>query len=161
VNSATQTERKAWRPDKGDVNPLVGRLADVTTATGQHGAYPLAEIVDQDGCTWSFHAFREVAESELRELAPEIGDEISVHWLGIPSGKAYHQYRIRFADGRGKKIDWGRVGSGEPIARDGAPAEESDEFAPRPTTTTEYTRRALSDAEAAKAAGGDDDSVPF
>jgi hypothetical protein len=135
MDSTTQTDRKAWRPDQGDVNPLVGRLEDVTTATGMHGPYPLAEIIDEDGRVWAFHAFREVAESELRELAPEIGDMISVHWLGIPEGKSYHQYRIRHADGRGKKIDWGRIG-GEQVAVDGpvstmagapaAPAEAND-----------------------------------
>ncbi len=103
-------EQKTWRPDQGDVNPLVGRVADVSTATGEHGSYPLVEIVDDGGCTWSFHAFREVAENELRELAPEIGDEISVHFLGQPAGKTYYRYKIRFADGRGKKIDWTKFG---------------------------------------------------
>jgi hypothetical protein len=133
------TEKRTWRPDKGDVNPLVGTLLDVTTASTAFDAeYPLAEIVDDQGVSWSFHAFRDIAKSELSRLAPEIGDLISVTYLGVPDGKRYHVYRIRFADGRSTKPDWSRFrdppavpvagsGEGEEYARDGSQAPESGE----------------------------------
>jgi hypothetical protein len=129
MNSVTHsTESKTWRPDEGDVNPLIGTLIDVSGATNEWGTYPLVTLLDDRGCSWSFHAFREVAKQELTELAPEIGDPISVHWLGVPAGKEYHVYKIRFADGRGKKVDWRRFGgteSGAPDLRVPDPAQAS------------------------------------
>jgi hypothetical protein len=43
---------------------------------------------------------------------------LDVAWLGVPEGKKYHRYRIRFADGRAKRVDWGKFGAGEGDAPD-------------------------------------------
>jgi hypothetical protein len=124
----TNTAPKSWRPDEGDPNPLVGRLADVTTAANSYGEYPLAEIVDDQGVSWNFHAFRDIAKNELCRLAPETGDVISVHYGGVPDGKKYHVYKVRFADGRSSKFDYKRFA--DPAAEPVEPSNrgEGDEY---------------------------------
>jgi hypothetical protein len=135
VNTVPQTpeniqESRTWRPDQGDVNPLTGRLEDVASVTNEWGTYPLAMIVDEMGCSWGFHAFREVAKQELAELAPEIGDVVTVNWLGVPEDKKYHVYKIRFADGRGRGVDWTKFGGTEGAdLRAADPPASDDELA--------------------------------
>lgn len=129
-----ETVTRTWRPDKNEgPNPLIGRVGAVTCATGLHGDYPLVEIITDSGDIWVFHAMREIAEKELKQLSPEIGDQISVHWQGVPEGKKYHRYRIRAVGAGARKVNWDRFSTERdapevepapiptPTARDGEP----------------------------------------
>jgi hypothetical protein len=140
----SNTAPKTWRPDQGDPNPLVGKLADVTTATNNYSEYPLAEIIDDQDVAWLFHAFRSIAKAELVRLAPEIGDPISVYYGGVPAGKEYHLYKCRFADGRSTKIDWSR--------------HAGDDVPPVPLTGPSEAEEAAQDAARQE---GNNDDVPF
>jgi hypothetical protein len=142
--SPSSTAPKSWRPDQGDPNPLVGKLADVTTASSNYGEYPLAEIIDDQDVAWAFHAFRSIAKAEIVRLGPELGDRVSVYYGGVPAGKEYHVYKVRFADGRSSKVDWSR--------------HAEDEVPPVPLSGPSEAEEAAKDAARQEA---NDDDVPF
>jgi hypothetical protein len=104
-----------WRPDKGEhPRTLEGEVLDIRVIEGSYDPYPLVELKDDDGCVWYFHAFRDVAQSELATCGPQVGDRISVAYKGIPPGKTYHLYRIRKA-GASARIDWTQFGTETPV----------------------------------------------
>jgi len=97
---------------------MVITVEDVRWCAGAYGEYPLVEGTQDDGLGWAFHAFRDVAQSELAAADPQIGDKISISFGGIATGKNYYRYRIRKVGGTPKRIDWSKVGGAA-----GAPAE--------------------------------------
>jgi hypothetical protein len=104
-----------WRPDKGEhPRTLEGEVLDIRVIEGSYDPYPLVELEDDNGCVWYFHAFRDVAQSELATCGPQVGDRISVAYKGIPPGKTYHLYRIRKA-GASARIDWTQFGTETPV----------------------------------------------
>jgi hypothetical protein len=131
---ATATDSTTWRPDKGEhPQTIVGILRDVRTVSGSYGDYPLLELEGNDGIVWLFHAFRDVAKSELAACAPQIGEKITVAYLGVPEGKSYHVYKVRRAAGHSQQINWSRFSDGAaPIdtanesMQPSAPAPEPD-----------------------------------
>ena len=106
----TDNTSTTWRPDQGEhPRTIVGQLIDVRPVEGAYGAYPLVELQQDDGVVWVFHAFRDVAKSELQSCAPQPGDRISITYGGR-SEKGYYLYRVRRADGRDSRVNWARFG---------------------------------------------------
>ena len=137
---STQSEKFAeattWRPDQGD-HPvtIAGRVIRISVVEGAYGPYPLVEIEQDDGQIWAFHAFRDMAQQELANLQPEVGNQISIDYGGR-SEKGYYRYRAQSLDGKQAKIDWSRFAAGassevrQVEQRESVPAVESDSSAP-------------------------------
>jgi hypothetical protein len=135
----------AWRPERGD--KLVGVVTDLSEREGYGGVmYPIVTVRQADGVELAFHAFHEVAQTELAKLRPKVGDEIGIKYLGKVKpeggGSSYHGYRLRKSGGSSAGVNWSRYGDG-------------DEPEPQPDLPVD----AVEVAEAA--AAGDDDSIPF
>jgi hypothetical protein len=105
-------ERITWRPDQGEHPTTIdGRLVRVSPVEGAFGRYPLLELEPDDGPAWVVHALRSVLQDELRDLAPQIGDRIQISYGGkTDNGRGYFSYRVRFADGSPRRVDWSRFG---------------------------------------------------
>lgn len=87
----------AWRPEPGD--KLVGTIVEIGSRLGEHGRYPIVTIrEDEGGQELAFHAYRQVAQNKLAELAPEIGERIAIRYDG-PKPKStgtgvYYAYKV-------------------------------------------------------------------
>jgi hypothetical protein len=115
-----------WRPDQGrHPTTITGILRDVRTVSGSYGHYPLVELEQDDGTVWQFHAFRDVAKSELASCAPQRGDRISIAYGG-KSDRGYFLYKVRHADGRRPQVNWSQFHD------DAEPVEAGDPPAPAP-----------------------------
>jgi hypothetical protein len=129
----------AWRPAPGE--KVVGTVVALDTRDGAFGRYPIVTL-NTGGEEVALHAFHEVLANELARLAPKIGDELGVKYLGQHTEKGYHQYRVRRAGGSGG-FAWGEFGTpdeGEGATQMALEAERDERDA------------ALSDAEAARLA---------
>jgi hypothetical protein len=113
----------ALRPEPGEthrVKVLGGRI----NKGGDYGAYPVLLVQKEDGTIAAFHAFHEVAQTKLAELAPKGGDDIVIHYAGYVETNAskkdasladkdrtyYHSYSIFADDGtdgtEDGELDW-------------------------------------------------------
>lgn len=107
---------EAWRPDDDKLkhpNPLVGKVMEVTTGTGDFGDYPLLFVLDENGDEWRVHGFGTVLKSRIAELKPEPGDEIGLKYLGTQKAKGfdtpYKNYKVvleKGAAGKAEGPDW-------------------------------------------------------
>ena len=114
-----------WRPDQGQhPRTISGKLLDVRSASGNYGEYPLLEIEQDDGVTWSVHAFRDVLQSELASVAPQLGDKVSISYGGRHE-KGYYLYRVRKLGAEPTAISWGKWG-GDPPPEPDVPVDASD-----------------------------------
>ena len=137
-----------WRPDQGEhPTTIAGKLIEVRTVEGGYGPYPLVELEEDGGVVWEFHAFRDVAKSELASCAPQPGERISIAYGGR-SEKGYFRYRVRKVDGS-NRVDWSRFGDEPSPVEPDVPADAGDLPAPPP-------RRAAEEPDE-----GDDTDVPF
>jgi hypothetical protein len=109
----------AWRPADNKTNkpphpnPLVGKVVEVTTGTGDYGPYPLLFVLDEKGDEWRVHGFGSVLQSRIAELKPAPGDEIGIKYLGEEPakafpGKTYKNFKIVLerASGETDQPDW-------------------------------------------------------
>jgi hypothetical protein len=66
-----------------------------------------------------------VLANELARIAPKIGDQVGVKYVGKDPDKGYHRYRVR-RDGEGDTFNWGRFGSPDESFGSDVPADMSD-----------------------------------
>jgi hypothetical protein len=110
----------AWRPKPGD--KLTGAVAHRDTRTTEYGTYPVVYIAPEgDGPLYAVHAFHTTLKDGLKELAPQRGQFIEIHYLGEKdSGKrvdkegepvSYHHYVVVDPDASVDQsdIDWDDV----------------------------------------------------
>jgi len=108
----------AWRHAPGD--KLIGTLTGLDRREGAYGTYPIATIRVSEpesseeggkpipvGESRAFHAFRDVALSELKKVRPKLGDAIAVGYSGQPEGKSYHLYKV--VGGSDTGFDWDQI----------------------------------------------------
>lgn len=93
----------AWKPSPGD--KLVGIITDLSTRDGEYGTYPIVTVRSEDG-EYALHAFHEVLQNELARVAPKVGDQLGIKYVGKDPDKGYHRYRVR-RDGD-ESFNWGR-----------------------------------------------------
>jgi hypothetical protein len=98
---------QAWRPSPGE--KLVGAVVALNEREGPFGSYPIVTIRTPEGRELAAHCFHEVLASELARLAPAVGDEIGVKYLGKHPERGYHQYRARRVGGD-RGFNWSRYG---------------------------------------------------
>jgi hypothetical protein len=96
----------AWKPAPGD--KIVGTVTDLTTRDGEYGRYPIVTLNTGTGEV-ALHCFHEVLANELARIAPKVGDQVGVKYVGKDPDKGYHRYRVR-RGGDGDTFDWGRFG---------------------------------------------------
>lgn len=111
---------EAWKPTKGA--KIVGVVTDVTSRDGGYGEYPIVTIKTGDG-DLAVHCFHEVLRGELARIAPKVGDEIGIRYLGKHPEKGYHQYKVARA-GTGA-FDWSRFSDEDTVE-----AVKSDDSVP-------------------------------
>jgi hypothetical protein len=101
----------AWKPAPGD--KVVGTVTDLTSRDGEYGTYPIVTLNTGDGEV-ALHCFHEVLANELARIAPKVGDQLGVKYVGRHPERGYHIYRVRRAGD--ESFDWGRFGdtSGDP-----------------------------------------------
>lgn len=76
---------------------------------GDGEEYPIVTIRQDDGEEVAVHGFHTVLKRELAKLAPKVGDQIGVKYVGIPAGKSYELYRVILERGDGAAAaepDW-------------------------------------------------------
>jgi hypothetical protein len=95
---------EAWKPKPG--TKIVGVITDVTARDSGYGEYPIVTLEVAGGDRVALHCFHEVLRGELARIAPKLGDEIGVKYLGQHPEKGYHQYKVARA-GTGS-FDWAR-----------------------------------------------------
>ncbi len=120
----------AWRPNPGD--KLIGRVIELREREGQYGRYPIVTVRTAAGDELAVHAFHEVLSTELAQVAPAVGDEIGIKYLGKHPERDYHQYRVRRAGGAAG-FHWSAYGeAAEPAATSEIPTAgtEEDDDAP-------------------------------
>lgn len=109
----------AYRFSPGD--KLVGLVVELSERDGTYGKYPIVTIRTDKGEEFAVHAFHEVLSNELARVAPAVGDEIGIKYLGRHPEKDYHQYKVRRGGGAAG-FDWRGYGTGA----DPAPAGPID-----------------------------------
>jgi hypothetical protein len=112
----------AWRPTPGD--KLAGTVTDITARDGEYGRYAIVTLNTGDGEV-ALHCFHEVLANEFARIAPKVGDEVGVKYVGKDPDKGYHRYRVRRA-GDGDSFDWGRYGAPD----DPGPEHSDDDEVP-------------------------------
>jgi hypothetical protein len=146
MNSVDNIDRdyaEAWRPDPGD--KLIGTVVETSERTGEYGKYPIVTVRQGETAETelAFHAIHTVAQVELADMAPQVGETIAIKYLGkreAANGKAtYHAYKIA-VDRAAEKFDWSDYASGQ------VDIPETD--APAPSVAPQQEN------------GGDDD-IPF
>lgn len=96
-----------WRPEqKGD--KAAGRVVDITVGQGGYDPYPIVTVENDAGEQTAIHAFHTVLRGELAKRRPQVGDEISVTYLGkrdVKGGRGdYHAYRV--TGGQAQPYNW-------------------------------------------------------
>jgi hypothetical protein len=69
----------AWKPQPGD--KLVGIVTALSTRNGEYGEYPIVTVRSDDG-EFAAHAFHEVLANELAKVAPKVGDQVGIKYVG-------------------------------------------------------------------------------
>lgn len=103
---------EAWRPQPGDT--ICGPIVKIATAHGwQDRPYPIITLrtatLDREQDI-AVHAFHEVLRNELAARSPQVGDVLTITFLGKhPNG--YHGYRVI---GSERPFDWSQFGGTVP-----------------------------------------------
>ena len=108
----TQLDRDyapAWRPEPGD--SFIGTVVELSEREGNYGSYPIVTMRSASGEERAVHAFHEVLASEFARVAPKIGDELGIKYLGMHAERGYHRYRVRRA-GASAELNWDKYGGG-------------------------------------------------
>lgn len=112
---------EAWRPQPGE--SVKGTVTRIGVGDAGWGAYPIlvlrvaGTLHERDVAV---HAFRDVLKAELAQRQVQVGDVITVTYLGLHA-KGYHGYRVEGAD---RAFDWSQFG-GAPPAVPLAPASSA------------------------------------
>ena len=102
-----------WRPDLGD--KLTGELTRISQVTTRYGAATVAVIKTNDG-HYQAVFLTKVLQRKFDEHDPQIGDSISIEFLGMRTPKQgrykYRDYKVEFDldDGDGRAADLDRFG---------------------------------------------------
>jgi hypothetical protein len=99
-----------WKPAPGDTITIT--IVDFGEHDAGWGRYPILEGETDSGELVNVHAFHDVLRSELARIAAQVGDKITITYLG-KHAKGYHLYKVRRAGGAGPRLDWSRYG-GDP-----------------------------------------------
>jgi hypothetical protein len=110
----------AWTPVAGD--SIVGIVTDLSSREGEYGTYPIVTVRGDDG-ERALHCFHEVLANELARIAPKVGDQLGVKYVGRHPERGYHIYRVR--RGGDESFDWGRFGD---ISGDPGPSAADDDI---------------------------------
>lgn len=80
---------ESWRPDQSEKNHpdrLLGTILEIAAGLSEYGEHEILTIQDTAGNEWRWAVLGEVASKRVRELSPEVGDDIGVRYLGrVPS----------------------------------------------------------------------------
>ncbi len=122
----------AWKPEPGDT--LIGQVTEITERDGGYGVYPIVTVKRDDGEELALHAYHTVAQNELAEQRPQIGERIGIKYVGRVAGKdakgSYHAYRIKVDRPDGPSINWARYSDGHEPSEDNVVT--ADFTAPKP-----------------------------
>ena len=105
----------AWRPDKDDMDILIGEVVDIQIGTSDYGQYPIVVVRTQDGTEKAVHGFHSVLQSELQKHRPNVGERVGIKFLGdVPTKpgspyKSYKGYRIQ-VERDGTAFNWDALG---------------------------------------------------
>lgn len=91
-----------------------GVVDDLDVWESAFGPYPVVTIRQPDGTRIRVQGWGAVLKGRLAELKPEVGEELTIAFLGMkkPAGtgrKAYANFEVRVT-GRTKAMDWTRFG---------------------------------------------------
>lgn len=136
---------EAWRPEAGE--SLIGTVAAISQRDAGYGSYPIVTIQPDEGEPKALHAIHAVAQAQLAESRPGIGERIGVRYLGKVDGaeRAYHSYKV-VVDRPEQDVDWSQYGGDD----------SSDEGDAGSATTGVH--EPLDGGQAAEAAA---DDIPF
>lgn len=85
VKKNTKQESRGWRPQNpGDA--VAGEVIDASARDGGFGTYVVLTIRRDDGAETDIHCFHSVLQAELRKKAVQIGDHITITYLGARWG---------------------------------------------------------------------------
>ncbi len=101
----------AWRPQPGD--KLVGTVIGLGERAGAYGTYPIVTVRQDDGTELAFHAFHTVAQQQLAEVRPRLGEQIWVKYQGQRGAdRTYHSYAVKVDRDESASFNWGRYADG-------------------------------------------------
>lgn len=97
MDTILDTNFEGWKPEPGD--KLLGTVLTVSTSdAGGFGAYPLLEIVSDDGEGIALHCFHAVLKTAVERWNPQPGERIGVKYVGKLEGRGafegYEDYRM-------------------------------------------------------------------
>jgi hypothetical protein len=70
----------AWLPETGA--RLTATVAAVRIGSSEYGPYPVVVLESSDGTFYSVHAFHTLLQNQLVDIAPKVGDVLTVAYAG-------------------------------------------------------------------------------
>lgn len=151
------TAPQGWRPDEGEV--LEGRVISLDKGWSDYraekgnGFYPIVTLKKGDGTVVNVHCFHAVLERRMLSLTPQIGDKLTITFLGksphkTNPRKSVSNYTVESDRSQNADDFWGSMTGGQPRQPSGPPAPAAEV----PIATEDFEQGELAP---------DDDIPPF
>jgi hypothetical protein len=100
---------ETWKPEPRET--LHGAVVTMEARSSKFGGgtYPYLEIENTDGRTIGWHASPTVAKRKLKSVRAQIGDVLTIKYLGEKGANGYKDFAIK--SDRVVEFDWDEIGS--------------------------------------------------
>ena len=93
-----------WRPEPGDT--VAGEVVDADRIEGTYEPYIVLSIATIGGEVTEVHCFHQTLARQLKKHSVQVGDRISITYVGRAGDDPKDAYIYRVVGGRPPVIDW-------------------------------------------------------